>query len=135
MYIIAIVVVGIVLLLIITVTTICGYRYLKRRVNSRVGRQPRSNELATELNDLNLPVNLLNVIGQGRFGYVYRAEYNDEIVAVKLFNYHNRQSWETETELYSMESTPHQNILEYIGSESRGARYDMQLCTITRYVG
>ncbi len=126
------VVIGIVLLVIIVVVTVVGSWYLKRKVGSRTRSQPRSNRFETEMSELDLPVNLLNVIGRGRFGCVYRAEYNDEVVAVKMFNYHNRQSWENEREVYSMESTPHQNILEYIGSESRGSRYDVQLCTITR---
>ncbi len=136
-YLVVMVTIALVLVLTIAMITTCvciiGVRYAKRRQESRPRRQPRTSEFEAELNDLNLPVNLLNVIGQGRFGYVYRAEYKGEIVAVKLFTYHNRQSWENEREVYSMESTPHQSIVEYIGSESRGSRHDLQLCTITRY--
>ena len=76
---------------------------------------------------------LLNQVGQGRYGYVYRAKYCDDIVAVKIFSHHSRSAWETECALNSMESTAHENIVEFVTKESRGAGISLQLVIITRY--
>ena len=79
------------------------------------------------------PWQLLNQVGQGRYGYVYRAKYCDDIVAVKIFSHHSRSAWETECALNSMESTAHENIVEFVTKESRGAGISLQLVIITRY--
>ena len=72
-------------------------------------------------------------IGHGRYGFVYKAEYQGETVAVKIFTSHARNAWETERNLYSMESTAHKNILEYITSEVRGSGISMERALLTRF--
>ena len=79
------------------------------------------------------PWQLINRIGQGRYGYVYTAQYCGNIVAVKIFSHHSRRAWETECELNSMESTAHENIVEFVTKESRGAGISLQLVIISRY--
>ncbi len=76
---------------------------------------------------------LLERIGQGRYGYVYRADYQGDIVAVKLYAGHGQSAFETEQTLYSMESTSHENILEYIASEVRGSGITLERALLTHY--
>ena len=131
-YIVIFAVIGVLLLIVILVAMAIGIICIRKRIKSIPRRQPRQSRYDSGLNEVSLPVTLLEVIGQGRFGYVWKSEYQDQVVAVKLFNYHNRHSWENERRLYSMESTAHENVLEYIGSESRGTGYESQFCMITR---
>ena len=84
-----------------------------------------------QLNDQ--PWRLINQIGQGRYGYVYKAQYQGNIVALKIFSHNGRTAWETECTLNSMESTAHENILEFVTKESRGAGISLQLVIITKY--
>ena len=79
------------------------------------------------------PWQLINQIGQGRYGYVYKAQFEGDIVAVKIFSHNCRTAWETECTLNSMESTAHKNIVEFIGKGSRGSGISLQLYVISRY--
>ena len=72
-------------------------------------------------------------IGHGRYGFVYKADYQGETVAVKIFTSHGREAWETERNLYSMESTAHENILEYITSELRNSGISSERALLTRF--
>ena len=80
-----------------------------------------------------LPFQLGHLISRGRFGYVYRTQYEDELVAVKIFSYQNRQSWETERDLFAMESTKHRNVVEYVVSGSWGSGYQLQMFIVTPF--
>ena len=79
------------------------------------------------------PIQLIHSIGHGKFGSVYKASFNGQLVAVKIFTSHHRHSWQNEKSLYTMESTAHENILHYINSKQRGTGYNMQLYMITEY--
>ncbi len=76
---------------------------------------------------------LLERIGHGRYGYVYRADFHGDIVAVKVYAGHGRSAFEAEQNLYSMESTAHTNVLEYIASEVRGEGITLERVLLTRY--
>nr|BAA82605.1 sALK-5 [Ephydatia fluviatilis] len=76
---------------------------------------------------------LIKMIGRGRFSAVWKAELSNEIVAAKVFTYHNRHSWENERHLYSMESTSHPSILQFLGSEMKGVGHDTQMCIFTPF--
>lgn len=108
-----------------------GAFYIKGRLDSIPKRLlPRPPFERT--NEHPLPFNLIQpVISRGRYGYVYQAEYRGKKVAVKIVN--SRHSWENERNLYTMESTTHRNILEYVASESRGSGYQLQLFMVTKY--
>ena len=112
-------------------TAVCIRRRLKALRSARSLRSPGAHYHDDHLNDQ--PWQLLNQVGQGRYGYVYRAKYCDDIVAVKIFSHHSRSAWETECALNSMESTAHENIVEFVTKESRGAGISLQLVIITRY--
>ena len=79
------------------------------------------------------PWRLINRIGQGRYGYVYKAQYHDGIVAIKMFSHNSRSAWETECTLNSMESTAHRNIVEFITSGRSHSDMSLHLYIITRY--
>ena len=79
------------------------------------------------------PIQLIHSIGHGKFGSVYKASFNGQLVAAKIFTSHHRHSWHNEKSLYTMESTAHENVLHYIDSEQRGTGYNMQLYMITEY--
>ncbi|XP_076065668.1 uncharacterized protein LOC143039461 isoform X2 [Oratosquilla oratoria] len=70
-------------------------------------------------------VKLLEIIGRGRYGVVYRAMVNNEQVAVKLFQQHHYQSYVNEKYIYTLPHMDHPNLLsyfgggEYIGSEGQ----------------
>ena len=76
---------------------------------------------------------LKGLIGQGRYGYVYKADYHGNVVAIKIFATHSRTAWENERNLYSMESTAHENIMEYIASDVRGSGIALQRVLMTRF--
>ena len=81
-------------------------------------------------------VKLIKLIGRGRFGAVWKAELagNETTVAAKVFTYHSRHSWENESRLYSMQSTSHPNILQYLGSHTSGAGgHDAQMYVFAPY--
>jgi serine/threonine protein kinase len=73
------------------------------------------------------------MIGQGKFGTVWKAIYNKETVAVKIFDIHHKSSWQNEKHINSLDSTPHQDILPFIDSLTRGTGYNSQFFIITQY--
>ena len=81
-----------------------------------------------------LPFQLLQSIGNGRFGSVWKALYNNETVAVKAFSSHHKLSWQNERDIYLLDSTPHENVLKFISSESRGRSYSAEYFIITEYL-
>ena len=112
----------------IVVGVVCARRKLK---TSRTVSTTTEIRLDDQPNDQ--PWQLMNLIGQGRFGYVYKARYCNDVVAVKIFTHHSRTAWEAECTLNSMESTAHENIVEFVTKESRGSGISLQLVIITRY--
>ena len=101
----------------------------------RSQRQRQTNAIGLQnlTNEHDLPFQLVHLISRGRFGLVYRTHYQGELVAVKIFSYQNRQTWENERTIFAMESTKHRNILEYIVSGSWGSGYQIQMFVVTPY--
>lgn len=56
-------------------------------------------------------VRLVNIIGKGRFGEVWRGAWRGESVAVKIFNSQDEKSWFREVEIYQTVMLRHENIL------------------------
>ncbi|XP_021164719.2 activin receptor type-2A isoform X1 [Fundulus heteroclitus] len=79
------------------------------------------------------PVQLLEVKARGRFGCVWKAQLLSEHVAVKIFPVQERQSWQTEYEIYSLSGMRHENLLQFIGAEKRGCNAELELWLITAY--
>ena len=68
---------------------------------------------------------LLQLIGRGRYGEVWRGAYHGEDVAVKIFEAHEETSWTKEAAVYETCLLQHRNILRFIGADNR----DMHFCT------
>ena len=77
---------------------------------------------------------LLQSLGNGRFGSVWKALYEKETVAVRVFSHRHRTSWQKERDIYLLNSTPHENVLKFISSESRGCSYSAEYFIITEYL-
>ncbi|CAH1642948.1 unnamed protein product [Spodoptera littoralis] len=60
---------------------------------------------------------LIEHIGQGKFGSVWRGSLGSVPVAVKLYS--NTSTWQREAAIYALPHLAHPNILRYYGSDSR----------------
>ncbi|XP_047139293.1 activin receptor type-1 isoform X1 [Hydra vulgaris] len=60
---------------------------------------------------------LVDLIGKGRYGEVWRGDWHGESVAVKIFNSRDEDSWKRETQIYNTVMLRHDNILGYIASD------------------
>lgn len=80
-----------------------------------------------------LPFQLIQNIGNGKYGSVWKALYNDQTVAVKIFSPHHKLSWQNERDIHILDSTPHENILHFILGDNRGTGYNAEYFIITQY--
>ncbi|KAH1006981.1 activin receptor type-1-like [Dendroctonus ponderosae] len=78
-------------------------------------------------------ISLIECIGKGRFGEVWRGQWHNENVAVKIFFSRDEASWNRETEIYSTILLHHDNVLGYIGSDMTSRNSCTQLWLITHY--
>ncbi|XP_074663733.1 activin receptor type-1-like isoform X1 [Strix aluco] len=65
-------------------------------------------------------ITLVECVGKGRYGEVWRGVWHGESVAVKIFSSRDEQSWFRETEIYNTVLLRHDNILGEWGA--RGGR-------------
>ncbi|XP_041980030.1 activin receptor type-1 [Aricia agestis] len=82
---------------------------------------------------LSKQVTLLDRIGKGRYGEVWRGAWCGDAVAVKIFFSRDEASWRRETEVYSTVMLRHENILAYVGSDMTSRNSCTQLWLITHY--
>lgn len=64
-------------------------------------------------------IELIEVVGRGYFGVVWRGEYKSEPVAVKIFSEKAEPSWRREAEIYQTTMLRHKNILGFIATDKR----------------
>lgn len=62
---------------------------------------------------------LLELIGRGRYGSVYKGSLDERPVAVKLFTYANRQNFVNERSIYRIPLLEHENIARFIVGDER----------------
>ncbi|CAL1285066.1 unnamed protein product [Larinioides sclopetarius] len=77
---------------------------------------------------------MIESIGRGRFGEVWKARLRDEFVAVKVFFTSEEASWARETDIYKTVLLRHDNILGFVGSDIRGNGSWTQMLLITDYL-
>lgn len=65
-------------------------------------------------------IQLVEVIGKGRFGEVWRGRWRGEFVAVKIFSSREECSWFREAEIYQTVMLRHENILGFIAADNKG---------------
>ncbi|XP_065160263.1 TGF-beta receptor type-1-like isoform X3 [Atheta coriaria] len=78
-------------------------------------------------------IQLVNIIGQGRFGEVWRGSWRGEDVAVKIFSSREERSWFREAEIYQTVMLRHDNILGFIAADNKDNGTWTQLWLITDY--
>ncbi|KAG8452340.1 hypothetical protein GDO86_004228 [Hymenochirus boettgeri] len=78
-------------------------------------------------------ITLVECVGKGRYGEVWRGMWQGENVAVKIFSSRDEQSWFRETEIYNTVLLRHENILGFIASDMTSRNSSTQLWLITHY--
>ncbi|XP_067302125.1 serine/threonine-protein kinase receptor R3 [Pseudorasbora parva] len=78
-------------------------------------------------------ISLVQCVGKGRYGEVWRGTWMGESVAVKIFSSRDEQSWFRETEIYNTVQLRHENILGFIASDMTSKNSSTQLWLITHF--
>ncbi|KAJ8017044.1 hypothetical protein DPEC_G00013670 [Dallia pectoralis] len=78
-------------------------------------------------------ISLVECVGKGRYGEVWRGTWMGESVAVKIFSSRDEQSWIRETEIYNTVQLRHDNILGFIASDMTSKNSSTQLWLITHF--
>jgi len=78
-------------------------------------------------------VQLLDIIGKGRFGEVWRGRWRGENVAVKIFSSREERSWFREAEIYQTVMLRHDNVLVFIAADNKDNGTWTQLWLVTDY--
>ncbi|XP_078259836.1 bone morphogenetic protein receptor type-2 [Rhinoraja longicauda] len=96
-----------------------GYRMLagdrKHGLHSMNMMEAAPSEPSLDLDSLKL----LEVIGRGRYGAVYKGSLDERPVAVKIFSASNRQNYINERDIYRLPMMEHENIAHFIVGEER----------------
>lgn len=71
---------------------------------------------------------IFTLLGKGRYGEVWRGEFQGESVAVKIFSSRDEASWARETDIYNTVMLRHNNILGYIASDMTSRNSCTQVC-------
>ncbi|KAL8618445.1 hypothetical protein ACOMHN_049862 [Nucella lapillus] len=82
--------------------------------------------------NLNL-IERIEMCARGRFGCVWKAKLVSEIVALKIFPLHDKQSWVTEQEIYGLPQMSHKNVLRFIACEKRGDNMTTEFWLLTEF--
>uniref|UniRef100_A0A0A9Z9V2 Serine/threonine-protein kinase receptor n=1 Tax=Lygus hesperus TaxID=30085 RepID=A0A0A9Z9V2_LYGHE len=78
-------------------------------------------------------IQLVETIGKGRFGEVWKGRWRGENVAVKIFSSREERSWFREAEIYQTVMLRHDNILGFIAADNKDNGTWTQLWLITDY--
>ncbi|MEQ2294232.1 activin receptor type-1 isoform X2 [Girardinichthys multiradiatus] len=78
-------------------------------------------------------ISLVECVGKGRYGEVWRGQWQGENVAVKIFSSRDEKSWFRETEIYNTVLLRHDNILGFMASDMTSRNSSTQLWLITQY--
>lgn len=78
-------------------------------------------------------IQLLDIIGKGRFGEVWRGCWRGENVTVKIFSSREECSWFREAEIYQTVMLRHENILGFIAADNKDNGTWTQLWLVTEY--
>ncbi|KAM4610025.1 serine/threonine-protein kinase receptor R3 [Polymixia lowei] len=78
-------------------------------------------------------ISLVECVGKGRYGAVWRGTWMGENVAVKIFSSRDEQSWFRETEIYNTVQLRHDNILGFIASDMTSKNSSTQLWLVTHF--
>ena len=100
-----------------------------RKLTKRISGSRNGNVTATSVTSSEYPLlrndhlftrcSLMERIGHGRFGKVWRGQCDADMVAVKVFPQEDYSSWESEVGMYETEHLSHPYILHYLGRDIR----------------
>lgn len=62
---------------------------------------------------------LVSLLGQGKYGTVWKGIVNERSVAVKIFPSHNKQYFLNERDIYNIPLMDHKSLLAYFGCDER----------------
>ncbi|XP_038071354.1 TGF-beta receptor type-1-like isoform X2 [Patiria miniata] len=79
-------------------------------------------------------ITLVDCIGKGRYGEVYKGRWRGEHVAVKIFSSREERSWFREAEIYQTVMLRHENILGFIAADNKDSGMVTQLLLVTDYM-
>ncbi|KAF1383096.1 hypothetical protein PFLUV_G00150770 [Perca fluviatilis] len=99
-----------------------GYRMMKGKKKQSLSAldvmEAANSNTAVDLDHLKL----LELIGRGRYGSVFRGFLNERCVAVKVFSSANRQNYANERSIYCVPLLQqHDNIARFLGADERTA--------------
>ncbi|KAJ8349876.1 hypothetical protein SKAU_G00250060 [Synaphobranchus kaupii] len=104
---------------ILIVALFFGYRVLtgdrKQGLHNMDMMEAAASEPSLDLDNLKL----LELIGRGRYGSVYKGSLDERPVAVKVFTYANRQNFVNERAIYRVPLLEHDNIARFIVGDER----------------
>ena len=78
-------------------------------------------------------VALLEIIGKGRYGEVWKGKWHGGYVAVKMFSSVDEQSWVRETQIYQTVMINHDSVLSFIASDVATKDSTTRMWLITQY--
>ena len=78
-------------------------------------------------------VSLVECVGKGRYGEVWRGHWIGDNVAVKIFSSRDEKSWFREAEIYQTVMLRHENILGFIAADNKDDITWTQLWLVTDY--
>lgn len=78
-------------------------------------------------------IQLIEIIGHGRYAEVWRGSWKNDNVAVKVFTTQNERSWTQEVDLYQTTMLRHENVLGFIAADNKDNGTWTQLWLVTDY--
>ncbi|KAI9584893.1 activin receptor type-2A [Glossina fuscipes] len=124
-----------VILAVLIIITGIGLFLYRRRKQAHFNEIPTNEAEVNSSSPLlsNRPIQLLELKASGRFGDVWQAKLHNQDVAVKIFRMQEKESWNTELEIYKLPRMHHPNILEFLGHEKHKDKMQPEFWLISAY--